>query len=73
MTNAQLFLAVALPSLLVIINILATRRLDARVDQLAHRLDGRLDQLVKDVSDIRVALANLRAELYEKFELKSHA
>ena len=63
MDNVQLFIAVGVPSFLVLINIWAT-----------HRLDGRMDQLTKDMADIRVSLANLRAELYEKFEpRKIHA
>jgi hypothetical protein len=37
------------------------------------RFDGRMDQLAKEVSDIRVALADLRTELYEKFQPKAHA
>jgi hypothetical protein len=62
MDNTQLFIAVAVPSLLVLVNILSTRRVESR-----------LDELTTEVSDLRVSLANLRAELYEKFTLRSHA
>lgn len=62
MDNTQLFIAVAVPSLLVLVNILSTRRVEYR-----------LDELRTEVSDLRVSLANLRAELYEKFTLRSHA
>jgi hypothetical protein len=62
MDNTQLFIAVAVPSLLVLVNILSTRRVESR-----------LDELKTEVSDLRVSLANLRAELYEKFTLRSHA
>ncbi len=62
MDHTQLFIAVAVPSLLVLVNILSTRRVESR-----------LDELKTEVSDLRVGLANLRAELYEKFTLRSHA
>jgi len=79
-TNLQLFIAVVIPSALMVVNLLSVYRLegrlDSRLDRISNRMDrfdGRMDQLAKEVSDIRVALADLRTELYEKFQPKAHA
>jgi hypothetical protein len=67
MTNTQLFIAIVVPTMAVLLNMALSQRWfsELRVEQ---------NELRKEISEIRVAIANLRAELYEKFELrKSHA
>ena len=74
MTNLQLFIAVAIPSLAVLLTFASThsglKRLEDRMDQRFNKVDERLSNLQERVTRLEVALANLRAELYEKFVLK---
>lgn len=69
MTDFQL--AILVPTVAVIINIALGLRWfsEMRVEQNKLR-----KEVTKELAEVRVAIANLRAELYEKFELrKSHA
>jgi chaperonin cofactor prefoldin len=50
----------------MVVNLLSIRGLEGR-------LDTRLDKLEEKVQRLEIALANLRAELFEKFQTKSHA
>jgi len=45
---------------------------NTKLDHLTKQAD-QLTQLSRDVSELRVALANLRTELFEKFQPKTHA
>ena len=81
MTSLQLFIAVAIPSLAVLLTFASTHsglkrledRMDQRfseVDERLSKLDDRMTKLEDRLTRLEVALANLRAELYEKFALK---
>ena len=81
MTNLQLFIAVAIPTLAVLLHFVSThsglKRLEERMDQRFDKVDERLSKLEDRVTKLEdrlikleVALANLRAELYEKFALR---
>ena len=67
MTNIQLFIAIVVPTMAVLINMALSQR-------WFSELRSEQNELRKEIAEIRLAIANLRAELYEKFELrKSHA
>lgn len=93
MTNLQLFIAVAVPALIVLVNLAVTlssnHRLHTRIDGLEDRMEARfqriddrferIDQrfqtvfrelatLRDQVRAVEVGLANLRAEMFEKFQ-----
>ena len=81
MTSLQLFVAVAIPSLAVLLHYISMhsglKRLEDRMDQRFGKVDERfskLEDLMRNLEDrmtrLEVVLANLRAELYEKFALK---
>ena len=74
MTNLQLFIAVAIPSLAVLLTFASThsglKRLEDRMDQRFIKVEERLSNIEDRMTRLEVALANLRAELYEKFALK---
>lgn len=82
MTNLQLFIAVGIPSLIVLINLAVTvssnGRLHSRMDRLEDRmetrfqmLESRLQKLEDELGEVKVSLANLRAELFEKFQMRT--
>jgi NAD+--asparagine ADP-ribosyltransferase len=73
MDNIQLLVAVGLPCFLIVVNIWATRHVEARID----RLDGRIDTLTKSVADnqvqnakdaaaLQTEMAKFRVEVTEK-------
>jgi hypothetical protein len=71
MSNFQLFIAIVVPTMAVLLNMALGQRWfsELRAEQNALR-----KEVTKELAEVRVAIANLRAELYEKFELKkSHA
>ena len=77
MTNLQLFIAVAIPSLAVLLTFASThsglKRLEDRMDRMDQRfikVEERLSNIEDRMTRLEVALANLRAELYEKSVLK---
>jgi len=98
--NLQLFIAVSVPALIVLVNLAVTlssnHRLHHRLDRLEDRMDARFERtearfiaiderfqrvderfqivmnelaaLRDQVRAVEVGLANLRAELFEKFQ-----
>ncbi len=78
MTNLQFFAVVAIPTLAVLLHYVGThnglKRVEQRIDRLEDRIDrlgDRLSKVEEGLRRLEVAMANLRAELYEKFALKS--
>ena len=63
MTNIQLFVAVAIPTLAILLNYVSTHN-DLR------QLRSEVNELRVGLNSVQVSLANLRAELYEKFALR---
>ena len=74
MTNTQFFIAVAIPTLAILLNYLFTRgeMRDLRSELRSDSSDLRsgLDVVRNEIGDVKISIANLRAELYEKFALK---
>jgi hypothetical protein len=70
MTNFQLFIAIVVPTMAVLVNMALGQRW---FSELRAEQNDLRKEVTKELAEVRVAIANLRAELYEKFELrKSH-
>lgn len=75
MSNLQLLLAIGIPSLLILANFtsmtIAFRGLEHRIERFEEKTEVRFDRIEQRLTALEVGIANLRAELYEKFTLKN--
>jgi hypothetical protein len=72
MNNIQLYLSIGIPSLLVVLKIIQSQRLNDKVDRLGERLNDRMDKLGDALRGEMSQLGNaMRGEMVT-FRLEVH-
>jgi hypothetical protein len=74
-TNAQLFFTIGLPILVFLLTWLDSRGRDQRMEEKHDRFEQQtlqnFQRLHGEVADGKISIANLRAEIFEKFQLRT--
>lgn len=66
MNNLQLYIAIGIPSLLVVLNIIQSQRLSDKVDRVAERLNDKIDRLGEQQHKDSMALQSYMIPLHER-------